>query len=397
MSSGLISLVAFPLYGIVKEGFTGFMKGATLGLITSSLLSLSGLFLGTVQITKGLINTPSAFISLYKGKIWDNLENKWIYYNLKKEYQDFHDKKYLYQEKFLNKSSIDYELYNILELNNNCTQKDIRKSYHRLAFKYHPDKNILDKNISDKFKNINKAYQILNDPVKRNNYDLNGINSINKNLDYRNYYNLFFQNEEINNFIGEVNIFDYIDSNKNHHYFKFKKKKREIDLANNLCNFLNHFSKKVKDYDIYYDNYIRKMFTNDFSKYIINIIGIIYVEISTSYISYFSYFYNSIKSNFRYIENNISLLSSFAQINYTRIQDSVNTCTFTDFILSSLIYDLENIISDISYKILNDTSVSNNEKIKRAEALNYIGNKFINDTSYKKAKEFFDKKISEIL
>ena len=38
------------------------------------------------------------------------------------------------------------DLYGILELNNNCTKSDIRKSYKKLILKYHPDKHGLNKN-----------------------------------------------------------------------------------------------------------------------------------------------------------------------------------------------------------------------------------------------------------
>ena len=54
-------------------------------------------------------------------------------------------------------------------------------------------------------------FPMLKDPIKRNNYDLNGLN---KKLDYKNIYNIFFQNDEINIFIGEFNIFDYLDKCK---------------------------------------------------------------------------------------------------------------------------------------------------------------------------------------
>ena len=63
------------------------------------------------------------------------------------------------------------DLYQILEVDPDATQSEIRKSYHKLAIKYHPDKN---KDTEEKFKTINFAYSILSDPDKRRIYDING-------------------------------------------------------------------------------------------------------------------------------------------------------------------------------------------------------------------------------
>jgi DnaJ-class molecular chaperone len=64
--------------------------------------------------------------------------------------------------------SDNFNPYNVLGLNSNASGDDIKKAYKRLALLYHPDKN----NGNDlMFKRINEAYQILNDPVKKELYD----------------------------------------------------------------------------------------------------------------------------------------------------------------------------------------------------------------------------------
>ena len=71
-----------------------------------------------------------------------------------------------------------YNLYNILGVSQNATFEEIRKEYKKLAFKWHPDKNndTEEKKIfaEKKFKEINEAYNILNDPKKRDYYDKTG-------------------------------------------------------------------------------------------------------------------------------------------------------------------------------------------------------------------------------
>lgn len=61
-------------------------------------------------------------------------------------------------------------LYDTLEVSENASQDDIKKSYRKLARKYHPDVN-KQKEAEEKFKEINAAYEILSDPQKRAQYD----------------------------------------------------------------------------------------------------------------------------------------------------------------------------------------------------------------------------------
>ena len=69
--------------------------------------------------------------------------------------------------------------YEILELNNYADETEIKKSYRRLALKWHPDKN--PNNIemaTEKFNEISEAFEVLGDKQKRKQYDIFGnINS----------------------------------------------------------------------------------------------------------------------------------------------------------------------------------------------------------------------------
>ena len=60
--------------------------------------------------------------------------------------------------------------YEILGLEKDCDENDIKKAYRKLALKYHPDRN-REEDSSEKFKNISDAYQVLSDKTKRYNYD----------------------------------------------------------------------------------------------------------------------------------------------------------------------------------------------------------------------------------
>jgi curved DNA-binding protein len=67
---------------------------------------------------------------------------------------------------------MDYkDYYKILGVERNASEEDIRKAYRKLAMQYHPDRNPNDKQAEERFKEINEAYQVLNDPEKRSVYD----------------------------------------------------------------------------------------------------------------------------------------------------------------------------------------------------------------------------------
>lgn len=62
------------------------------------------------------------------------------------------------------------DYYRALELNNNASIDEIRKSFRTLALKYHPDKN-KDENSKEKFMKIVEAYEVLSDANRKKNYD----------------------------------------------------------------------------------------------------------------------------------------------------------------------------------------------------------------------------------
>jgi len=66
------------------------------------------------------------------------------------------------------------DYYEILGLDRNATEEDIKKAYRRLAKKYHPDLNPNDPEAESKFKEASEAYQVLIDPEKRAQYDKYG-------------------------------------------------------------------------------------------------------------------------------------------------------------------------------------------------------------------------------
>ena len=56
------------------------------------------------------------------------------------------------------------DFYEVLGLSKDADEKTIKKAYHKLAKKYHPDTNQGDSNAEQKFKEVSEAYEVLSDP-----------------------------------------------------------------------------------------------------------------------------------------------------------------------------------------------------------------------------------------
>ena len=67
------------------------------------------------------------------------------------------------------------DYYEVLGVDKNASDAEIKKAYRKLAIKYHPDRNPDNKEAEEKFKEAAEAYDVLHDPQKRQQYDQFGF------------------------------------------------------------------------------------------------------------------------------------------------------------------------------------------------------------------------------
>jgi DnaJ-class molecular chaperone len=71
----------------------------------------------------------------------------------------------------MNKNMSHNDYYQILDVDQKASSKQIKAAYRKLAFQYHPDRNRKNPESAEKMKRVNEAYAVLSDAAKRREYD----------------------------------------------------------------------------------------------------------------------------------------------------------------------------------------------------------------------------------
>lgn len=130
--------------------------------------------------------------------------------------------------------------YQILEVDKNASPEIIEKAYRTLVKKYHPDlQGVADKSSAEQMiKKINEAYDVLSDPIKKEQYD---THIVSQEISSEKYEELLNEKEylkkQLNNLKGNNN------DNKNTSYYNSKNEKYDP-----LKNPIAYYSETLKNY-----------------------------------------------------------------------------------------------------------------------------------------------------
>nr|CCC94613.1 unnamed protein product [Trypanosoma congolense IL3000] len=205
---GLGSLIALPVACAKEEGLKGAAKGVGLGLLGLATGTLAGAVTGSRQLVRGIISTTEAVKETVHGeRYWCSIREQWIEVRLDEMLSDLpqtdadiyrkaHEKHKEFSA-MVNKDLLpggagedsdgssaggscgrkdpgakDY--YATLGVEKKATPSQIRAAFHRKALELHPDKNAGDAEATKHFQEVLEAYGVLNDDMKRSQYDMHG-------------------------------------------------------------------------------------------------------------------------------------------------------------------------------------------------------------------------------
>jgi molecular chaperone DnaJ len=101
------------------------------------------------------------------------------------------------------------DYYEILGLQRNASEDEIKKAYRKLAMQYHPDRNPGNKEAEEKFKEAAEAYEALGDPEKRRRYDQFGHDGM-RGTDFRPFTDVNDIFTTFSDIFGGGSIFDEV-------------------------------------------------------------------------------------------------------------------------------------------------------------------------------------------
>lgn len=109
------------------------------------------------------------------------------------------------------------DYYEILGVDKDVSDSDLKKAYRKLAIKYHPDKNPENKEVAEeKFKEVAEAYEILSDKEKRQQYDFGGMRFNTSTINPHDIFKHFFGDQEVSHNIDPLSAFIQMNMQSSH-------------------------------------------------------------------------------------------------------------------------------------------------------------------------------------
>ena len=210
---GAATMVSTPFAATYTAASTGWKEGfgvLAAGTASAAALTAVAVAVPTVQIGRGIYNTPDAISGMAGGMDWDEDARAWVPPIPVTLLESMDDLEKLVQSESARTKTRgpvkETELYDLLGVAAHADAAAIKKAYRKTALKLHPDKNVDDPNATERFQDVGKAYQILSDDRLRAAYDAGGSEATEDNalIDSTQLYEIFFGSEALEPAVGEL-------------------------------------------------------------------------------------------------------------------------------------------------------------------------------------------------
>lgn len=334
-----------------------------------------------------------------------------------------------------NRQVKDTKYYDILGVSPDANSETIKKAYYRLAIKYHPDKNLEDKETAERrFKEIAEAYQVLSDERLRTRYDEQGEEGAHPEggfTDAHLFFRQMFGGEAFVDIIGELGIAtmmveaekeqerrwqqgsgaeqlhdgspvfsrDPSDSrrgaqreeyDRQHEALKRARESRVAHLSNKLASKLSLYTRdlySLEDFQEYILKEAKILYKESYGPQLLYSVGYIYIikakqELGRSRFLGLPGLYHSVREKGHMISNIAGTLSAAHAVNRDNENRELSGRDMPseeeqqrafDVIWRLCSVDIELVISDVCERVLEADKASRDLRHKRAKALRLVG------------------------
>lgn len=232
---GLASLVAQPYIGAKTGGARGFVKGVGAGVVTCAASAVTGTVVGTGQIVRGVVNTPSAVVQRARGQVWNSERRVWEqdWYSLPEEAaevlgaaataagqagadEETAGGSASSGKRRSTRKVADRTLYDLLGVEPDASEGEVRRAFYKKSLALHPDKNPNNPAATTQFQAVSDAYRVLGDEDRRRAYDEHGQDSAAAGLpkiEPAVFFAALFGSHHFEPYIGRLRLAQDIDGN----------------------------------------------------------------------------------------------------------------------------------------------------------------------------------------
>ena len=177
--------------------------------------------------------------------------------------------------------------YEILEVDKNASKEIIDKAYRTLVKKYHPDLKEHEEKLEaeNKIKEINEAYDVLSDKIKRNEYNKTLKNDF---ISMEEYNLLIYENKKLRNELNTIksNIYQYQNNN---YYNTYQKYNNSTQSKNQNQYYTNNYQNQSNNkYSNTYQNNIQNNSSKN-NNYFFNFISTVIKTLFSIFFDFFGF------------------------------------------------------------------------------------------------------------